>query len=62
MKCESCGDCFWVCENHPDKPWDGDSLCCGGAGMPCQECNQDQPPKDLPGSTTIWDIHRGWLS
>jgi len=35
MKCALCEDCGWVCESHPDKPWDGDDACgCGGAGMP----------------------------
>ena len=34
----------WVCEDHPDKPWDGasdmeDACHCGGAGMPCPICN-----------------------
>lgn len=37
--CDTCGGEGWVCENHPDMPWDGDAGCnCGGAGMPC-ECN-----------------------
>lgn len=66
MKCTNCDDCFWVCENHDDRPWDGDRACeCGGAGMPCPKCNPSKghhdPPKPLAGSTTIWDINRGWL-
>jgi hypothetical protein len=28
----------WVCENHPDKPWDDEMGCTCGAGLPC-ECN-----------------------
>jgi hypothetical protein len=32
----------WVCEEHPDRPWRGNSrrtgVCDSGAGMPC-ECN-----------------------
>ena len=28
---------FWVCENHPAKPWDGPDACgCGGAGATSQ--------------------------
>jgi hypothetical protein len=46
LVCESTG---WVCENHPDMPWDGPRACrCGGAGMPCLICNPsslDEPPR-----------------
>jgi hypothetical protein len=29
-----------VCEDHPDKPWEGEHACaCGGAGSPCRACN-----------------------
>ena len=39
-RCCACMDTFWVCENHPAKPWDGPAACgCGGAGMPCPSCN-----------------------
>jgi hypothetical protein len=24
-ECEVCGGARWVCEDHPDKPWDGAS-------------------------------------
>jgi hypothetical protein len=38
--CAHCEDCGWVCENHPDKPWEGPRACsCGGAGAPCPACN-----------------------
>src|SRR5258706_14852208 len=31
MICSVCEDCGWVCENHPDKPWEGEHACtCGG--------------------------------
>ncbi|TWB66650.1 hypothetical protein [Bradyrhizobium sacchari] len=34
--CTICDDTGWVCENHPDRPWDGPRGCtCGGAGVPC---------------------------
>lgn len=47
MKCTTCADCRWVCENHPNVPWaglTGGEECCGGAGMPCPDCNFSDPP------------------
>lgn len=42
--CTNCKDEGWVCENHPDHPWnEGDPSCCGGAGAPCA-CNKINPP------------------
>src|SRR5580692_411856 len=36
MKCSLCEDCGWVCESHPDRPWEGEHACaCGGAGRAC---------------------------
>src|ERR1700754_1750126 len=41
MKCSRCEDCGWVCENHPERSWEGEHACtCGGAGMPCPRCNE----------------------
>ena len=41
VKCQRCQDARWVCENHPDKSWGrGQDECCGGAGMPCPDCNE----------------------
>src|SRR5450631_3266898 len=38
MKCFVCEDCGWVCESHPERPWEGEHACtCGGAGMPWPE-------------------------
>ena len=38
--CTRCEGSGWVCESHPDKPWEGTSACpCGAAGMPCPACN-----------------------
>ncbi|MCP1768328.1 hypothetical protein ABIB94_008124 [Bradyrhizobium sp. JR7.2] len=38
--CTNCDDLGWVCENHPDRPWEGPRACtCGGAGAPCLACN-----------------------
>ena len=49
MKCSLCEDTGWVCENHPDQPWEGPHACaCGGAGAPCPRCNAataDEPPR-----------------
>jgi hypothetical protein len=49
MKCQLCEDTGWVCENHPDQPWEGPHACtCGGAGAPCPACNRsapDEPPR-----------------
>jgi hypothetical protein len=40
FKCRRCQDARWVCENHPDRPWGHHpDDCCGGAGMPCPDCN-----------------------
>ena len=66
--CQNCDNHRWVCENHPDLPWDGVSSsadACGcGAGMPCPECNpcggRDDPPADPPGMKTIWDAEHGY--
>ena len=40
--CQFCDGTGLVCENHPDKPWDGESdhpnACGCGAGAPCGAC------------------------
>lgn len=63
--CPTCKGEMWVCENHPDVPWDGgDQNCCGGAGAPCPRCNpcdENTPPKMPPGTTIIGDRERGIL-
>jgi hypothetical protein len=39
--CPHCHGTGWVCEIHPDKPWEGNGACgCGGAGASCS-CNPD---------------------
>jgi len=41
VKCPRCYGARWVCENHPNEPWNGDhSKRCDGAGMPCPGCNE----------------------
>jgi hypothetical protein len=41
--CPTCRGTGWVCENHPDKPWDDEMGCTCGAGLPC-ECNTGEEP------------------
>lgn len=59
--CEICKGVLWVCENHPDKPWD-DSIeggCECNAGMPCG-CN---PMGALPpGSVLTYGKDISYLS
>ena len=49
MPCRTCLGARWVCEDHPDRPWDIPGGCvCGGAGAPCPSCNvsdRDHPPQ-----------------
>jgi hypothetical protein len=48
VTCARCDGTHWVCENHPDRPWDGPKACgCGGAGEPCPDCN-DAAADELP--------------
>ncbi len=38
--CPRCDNCRWVCEAHPDKPWEGPRACgCGAPGDPRPVCN-----------------------
>jgi hypothetical protein len=47
-RCANCDGYGWVCENHPDVPWEGVAGygCDCGAGMPCS-CNTASPPWDF---------------
>lgn len=51
--CKTCDDVGWVCEAHPDLPWDGPRACpCGAAGAPCPHCNvpdAGETPRMPPG-------------
>ena len=40
-KCKTCDDTEWVCESHPERPWDRRNPrgCECGAGAPCRDCN-----------------------
>jgi hypothetical protein len=56
--CGRCTDTGWVCEAHPERPWE---LCdCGGTGMPCPLCNASDPPKPPPGFKPTYDKDAGW--
>jgi hypothetical protein len=35
--CPICRGIGWVCENHPEKPWDLELGCVCGAGAPCND-------------------------
>src|SRR5258708_2277279 len=40
--CPNCHGEGWVCESHPDQPWDS---CCGDCGIPCScNCAGAMPP------------------
>jgi hypothetical protein len=46
--CKRCDGCRWVCEAHPDRPWEGPNACgCGAPGAPCPACNK--PDDDSAG-------------
>jgi hypothetical protein len=63
MKCSRCEDRGWVCENHPERPWEGGNACtCGGVGMPCPRCNatlENETPRLPAGFKTEFD-KKGW--
>jgi hypothetical protein len=63
MACLVCDNTGWVCENHPDRPWRGNSqradACECGAGMPCELCNPcggiDESPTLSPIARVTYD-------
>jgi hypothetical protein len=64
MNCALCEeDCGWVCEDHPDAPWDDlHATICSAAGMPCPKCNSsdlEHPPRP-PAGTRIEIDKDGW--
>jgi hypothetical protein len=55
--CIRCGGARWVCEHHPDRPWDKNlpNGCECGPGAPCPLCNSPEngeaprmPPDFVP--------------
>jgi len=48
--CARCDNCCFVCETHPDKPWDGPRACgCGAPGDPCPASNNQLDENTEPG-------------
>lgn len=48
MECETCDDTGFVCEAHPNRPFNGPKACgCGAAGMPCILCDSDGEKPDV---------------
>ncbi|OPH83855.1 hypothetical protein B2M20_04930 [Nitrobacter vulgaris] len=41
--CPICRGIGWVCERHPDRPYDDEAGCACGYGAPCR-CNDCVPP------------------
>jgi hypothetical protein len=41
--CSICRGVGWVCERHPDRPYDYETGCACGYAAPC-ECNDSDPP------------------
>lgn len=60
VTCETCHGCGWVCENHPDRPWEGISAhhrACGcGAGQPCGDCNTDLHLSGFEGGVIVCSV------
>lgn len=46
MFCDNC-DGRWVCEAHPDQPWN-EGECCGAPGATCPVCNPEGLYPGLP--------------
>jgi hypothetical protein len=63
MTCWRCDGCLWVCESHPERPWEGDRACgCGAAGAPCPICNPsdgEKPPR-MPSGFKVAVDKKGW--
>jgi hypothetical protein len=54
MKCQLCHESGWVCESHPDEPWDGPMP--AAAGLPAHHarfCEHDRDSPRLPSGFTF---------
>jgi hypothetical protein len=59
--CDRCANCRWVCEAHPNRPWDGEHACgCGAPGEPCPECNRADGAPDLPKGFRVDVDEKSW--
>ncbi|SHH05247.1 hypothetical protein [Bradyrhizobium erythrophlei] len=57
--CLRCDGARWVCEAHPDLPWEfGDRACtCGAPGEPCPACNNDaEKVPDMPPDFKVEEV------
>lgn len=59
--CKTCEGVGWVCENHIEQPWGGLSASaqachCGGAGQPCETCNNDLHLTGFEGGAIIASV------
>lgn len=52
-KCPICFGIGWVCENHPDKPWNKEIGCECGAGVPCNCNGGGKPGVDEPDTSQV---------
>jgi hypothetical protein len=54
----------WVCESHPERPWQRRHACsCGAAGAPCPICNvpADGASRRLPEEGIRIEVDKdGW--
>lgn len=50
--CPKCRGIGWVCENHPEMPWDDAIGCTCGAGTPCP-CNSAEGHEEPDTSQVI---------
>src|SRR5258708_35371476 len=51
MKCSRCEETGWVCEAHPDKPWEGEHAC----GPRCNPSDENVAPRPPKGFRTEFD-------
>jgi hypothetical protein len=62
--CAHCADTRWVCEAHPDRPWEDSprSCYCGAPGEPCPICNvpEDGATPVLPEGFRVDMDDKGW--
>ena len=57
MSCPRCGGREWICEAHPDQPFEHevDGKVCPGPGDPCPECNDLSPAHSIRKKWLAWD-------
>jgi hypothetical protein len=60
--CARCKGSRWVCERHPERPWDGQHACgCGAPGEPCPVCNRVEGQRpEMPEGFRVDMDKDGW--